>query len=213
MLKRNNVTFSCNPLLIWLLKSTKITCKNSAKCLMNYNWVIISISNNFVFVCKICFIILCGVIHKLLEQDFGCFWPLLPWMFTFTTKQEHFFEIFDPYTSPGCSRSLWLTPLIKHNFPYECILIPYLIHAWILKSQFRIRQFVWDKNTKWNASKFFILIEKENPCSFLFFFSSKSTFLTYECPGLYLISLAFPIVLLIYALHNVSDCLSNPKNA
>ena len=51
--------------------------------------------------------ILIGVIHKLREQDFGCFWPLpSPWLFTFTTECEHFFEIFDPYPSFGCSRNL-----------------------------------------------------------------------------------------------------------
>ena len=41
------------------------------------------------------------------------------------------------------------------------------------KSQFRKRQFVRDKNTQKNASKFAIFIEKE----FSFFISSNSTFL------------------------------------
>ena len=68
-------------------------------------------SHLFVFWYQIVHVSDSGVIHKLREQDFGCFWPLpSPWLFTFTTECEQFFEIFNPYPPSGCSRSLWMTP-------------------------------------------------------------------------------------------------------
>ena len=80
-------------------------------------------SHLFVFWYQIVHVSDSGVIHKPREQDFGCFWPLpSPWLFTFTTECEQFFEIFNSYPPSGCSRSSWMTPNVIYKIQYrvEC---------------------------------------------------------------------------------------------
>ena len=96
-------------------------------------------------------------IHKLREQDFEWFWiltPTLPWLFMFTTIRKHFFEIFDPYLPPGCSRSLWMPPKYTDIACFLTIVTETDLYLWGQKISHLSLFFLYFCNIKANSALF-----------------------------------------------------------